>query len=88
VFLNGFLPYLVVRFDEARLSPERLARAWNPASFWVAIVVFGPFSIPVHFVRTRRSLLGLALGLSCGAAALLLAFGVVATLGWLLGVDA
>ncbi|MEO6603615.1 MAG: hypothetical protein ABIQ16_27270 [Polyangiaceae bacterium] len=28
--LNALLPYLVVRGDLARLSEERLARAWPP----------------------------------------------------------
>jgi hypothetical protein len=53
----------VVRRDERRLPPERLARAWNVASFWSAVVAFGPLCIPVHFVRTRRNLIGVLLGL-------------------------
>jgi purine-cytosine permease-like protein len=53
----------VVRRDERRLPPERLARAWNVASFCSAVVAFGPLCIPVHFVRTRRNLIGVLLGL-------------------------
>ena len=53
----------IVRWDSRRLSPERYARSWNSASFWSAVVGFGPLCIPVHFARTRRSLLGLGLGL-------------------------
>jgi len=53
----------VVRFDMRRLPPDRLARCWNDASFWSAVVAFGPLSIPVHFARTRRSVLGFFLGL-------------------------
>jgi hypothetical protein len=87
VFLSSYFPYLIVRFDEKRLSPERLARAWNPASFWIAIVVFGPLSLPVHFTRTRRSLLGFALGLGLAAAAMLAASLPLQLLGWLFGVD-
>ena len=52
----------VVRLDMRRLPPERLLRSWNVASFWSAVVAFGPLSIPVHFVRTRRSVLGFLLG--------------------------
>jgi hypothetical protein len=52
----------VVRRDMRRASPERLLRAWNDATFWTAVVVFGPLCIPVHFVRTRRSIVGLLIG--------------------------
>jgi hypothetical protein len=52
----------VVRRDMRRASPGRLVRAWNDASFWSAVVVFGPLCIPVHFVRTRRSFVGLVIG--------------------------
>jgi hypothetical protein len=69
--LNIALPALLVRWDERRLSDLGLSRAWNTASFWSAIVAFGPLAVPVHFMRTRRSLLGFVLGL--GALALLVA---------------
>ncbi|HVU02641.1 MAG TPA: hypothetical protein VHE30_12855 [Polyangiaceae bacterium] len=52
----------VVRGDQERLSPERRRRAWNSASFWSAVVAFGPLCIPVHFARTRRSVPGFLLG--------------------------
>lgn len=52
----------VVRNDMRRGGPERLARSWNAASFWSAVVVFQPLSILVHFVRTRRSVLGFLTG--------------------------
>ena len=87
VFLNSYFPYLIVRFDEKRLSAERLERAWNPASFWIAIVVFGPLALPVHFTRTRRSLVGLGLGLALAALAVLAAALPLELLGWLLGAD-
>jgi len=57
------VPALIVRRDLARLSGEPLARAWPDASLWAAVVVFGPLCLPVHFIRTRRSWLGLLLGL-------------------------
>lgn len=63
LLLGVALTAWVVRFDMRRLSPERFARCWNAASFWSAVVAFGPLSIPVHFARTRRSLLGFLLGL-------------------------
>jgi len=53
----------VVRWDSRRLSPERYARSWNSASFWSAVVAFGPLCIPVHFARTRRTVVGFGLGL-------------------------
>jgi hypothetical protein len=61
--LGVVLTAWVVRFDMRRLPPERFARSWNDASFWSAVVAFGPLSIPVHFTRTRRSVLGLLVGL-------------------------
>ena len=57
--LNAGLPYAIVKYDLKRLPPERLSRAWNEASFLSAVIVFGALSIPVHFVKTRRSLVGL-----------------------------
>lgn len=74
------LPALVIRRDILRLGPEKLARAWNDASLWSAVVAFGPISLIVHFARTRRSLWGLLLGL--GWAALVMALsGFIAGLG-------
>jgi hypothetical protein len=63
LFLNALLPYLMVRHDLRRLSPERLARAWTDASFLSAVVAFGPLALPVHFAKTRRTGEGLAEGL-------------------------
>lgn len=53
----------VVRRDVARLAPPELSRAWPEPSLWSAVVCFSPICVPIHFVRTRRSLLGVALGL-------------------------
>ena len=60
--LNIALPAWLVHWDEKRLSKLELSRAWPQASFWIAVVAFGPLSLPVHFLRTRRSLLGFLLG--------------------------
>ncbi len=57
------LPWGVVRFDMARLTGQQLDRAWPDSSLWSAIVAFGPLCIPFHFAKTRRSLLGVLLGL-------------------------
>ncbi|HEY8943639.1 MAG TPA: hypothetical protein VIM73_05225 [Polyangiaceae bacterium] len=57
------LPMLLIRQDMARLDRARLARCWNDASLWSAVVAFGPVAVVVHFARSRRSLLGLLLGL-------------------------
>jgi hypothetical protein len=67
------VPYFILRRDFARLLPEQLDRAWPPSSFWAALVAFGPICLPFHFVKTRRSLWGLVLGLGW----MVLAFGVV-----------
>lgn len=72
IALSVAFPALVVRRDIARLAPLRLARAWNDASFWSAVVAFGPLALIVHFARTRRSLLGLLLGLGWAAAGIFL----------------
>jgi hypothetical protein len=73
------LPVWVIRRDMRRLSPERLARAWNDATVWSAVAAFGPLALIVHFARTRRSFAGLGLGLGWAIASL--AIGVA--LGWL-----
>ena len=62
IVLGVVLTAWVIRHDMKRLAPARYARSWNDASFWSAVVAFGPFSIPVHFTRTRRSILGFLLG--------------------------
>ncbi len=64
------LTFLVIRRDEGRLTGVAAARGFPSATFWVAVIVFGPLSIPIHFVRTRRSWTGLMLGLLWFAATL------------------
>ena len=85
--LNAALPYWIVKWDLARLSPTRLARAWNEASFLSAVIAFGPLSLPVHFVKTRRSWAGLALGLGAALGAILCSALAESALSWALGVD-
>jgi hypothetical protein len=62
IALGVVLTAWVVRRDMRRLPPSLYERSWSEASFWSAVVAFGPLSIPVHFVRTRRSVRGLFLG--------------------------
>jgi hypothetical protein len=64
IVLGIVLTATVVRRDMRRLPPERYVRSWNEASFWSAVVAFGPLCIPVHFIRTRRSLVGALLGVA------------------------
>ena len=61
--LNIAVPAWLVRWDMRRLAPGQLARTWNEASIWSAVVAFGPLCLPVHFIKARRSWLGLILGL-------------------------
>jgi hypothetical protein len=70
---------LVLLHDVKRLEPRLLVRAWPATSIWSAVALLGPFAILLHFVRTRRSLLGLGLGLAwfTGTALALEAFGWV-----------
>jgi hypothetical protein len=56
------LYFLIVGYDERRLRPEQLERAWPPSSKWSAIVGFGPVAVLVHFIRTRRGIGGVLLG--------------------------
>jgi hypothetical protein len=72
IALGIALPAIVIKKDLLRLEPTKLARAWNDASLWSAVVAFGPISLVVHFARTRRSLWGLVLGLAWAALTLLL----------------
>jgi len=85
--LGIYVTWWILRFDYRRLADKRLDRAWNDASFWLAIVMFGPFCLPFHFTKTRRSVLGFVLGIGWMVAA----FTVMTVLEWivsfLLGVD-
>lgn len=85
--LNAALPYLVVRYDLRRLPESQLARAWPEASFLSAVFAFGPLALPVHFTKTRRSLLGLGLGLAMCALTLMVETLLASALGMLLSVD-
>lgn len=53
---------LFVAWDERRLPPDARERAWPISTRLSAALAFGPFCLPVHFFRTRRSLWGTLLG--------------------------
>ena len=65
------VPAYVVKQDLRRLSGEQLARSWPDSSLWAAVVVFGPLCLPIHFIKTRRSWLGVLLAAGHLADALL-----------------
>jgi hypothetical protein len=89
--------FAVVLLDERFLSEERLERAWLPSSRTVALVVFGPIVLPLHFARTRghlrslRGVLGYPLGFALGVVATFLVLFVAELalegLAWALGVS-
>jgi hypothetical protein len=59
--------FLLLDWDESRLTDEQLARAWPPATRALVLtpLLLWPFwfvSPPAHFWRTRRSLLGVLEG--------------------------
>ena len=78
--------FVIVLRDERHLKPALLDRAWPPPSRVSAIVAFGVLCLPVHFGRTRRSVLGVLYGFvwlvlvsvldALAQAATLLAFGM------------
>ncbi|HEV8550731.1 MAG TPA: hypothetical protein VGQ57_16915, partial [Polyangiaceae bacterium] len=71
-----FVSAWIVRRDVKRLRPRELARAWPEPSLWSAVVGFSPLCIPIHFLRTRRSLLGALLGVAWFAGALVAVNGI------------
>jgi len=62
--------FVVLAWDETRMTNEMRDRAWPTASRRIAAVYFTPFALPIHFLRTRRSWRGLLLGLAWGTALL------------------
>ena len=62
--------FVVLAWDETRMTDEQRERAWPTASRRIAAVYFTPFALPIHYLRTRRSWRGLFLGLAWGAALL------------------
>jgi hypothetical protein len=80
-----FVSAWVVRHDLKKLAPELLSRAWPDSSFWSAVVCFSPICVPVHFVRTRRSARGVALGVAWFTATVAAVNGLAWVVGAALG---
>ena len=85
--LNSLVPYWIVKRDLSRLPSEQLSRAWPHASFLAAVLAFGPLSLPVHFTKTRRSLLGFGLGLGAALISVVVPSLLVVGLSALFGVE-
>jgi hypothetical protein len=90
VLLVGFFASIAVtawilHFDIRRLPPRLQARAWPVSSLWAAVAWFAPLCLLIHFVRTRRSIVGLLLGLAWLAGALVAIEGLAQAADWLIG---
>ena len=77
---------LLLSWDERRLSDEALARAWPVSTRGIAIVVGGVLCLPLHFARTRRTVLGFFLGVAWMIGVGLLTGLVSALVAWALGI--
>jgi hypothetical protein len=74
----------ILYFDIGRLPPRLSARAWPVASLWAAVGWFSPLCLVVHFVRTRRSLWGVVLGIGWLAGAIVAIEALAQTADWLI----
>lgn len=81
-FFASIVTAWIVRFDIRRLPPPLKERAWPDSSVWAAAFWFSPLCLLIHFVRTRRSLLGLLLGVAWLAAAMLTISGLAYLAEW------
>jgi hypothetical protein len=80
LFLNSALTFWVVWADErylAAAAPDLLERAWPSSTRLAAAIAFGPLCLPIHFWRTRSSLLRRLLGLGAAAGVILVVQAVV-----------
>jgi hypothetical protein len=50
--------FALFAWDERRMTDEQRARAWPVASRRIAVVLFSPLCVLLHFLRTRRNLRG------------------------------
>jgi hypothetical protein len=79
------LPLALQRWDRSRLSPEQRARSWNTATWGAALYAFGPLSMLGWGWVTRRSVVGLGLGLLSAAALGAVSTGIGLLAAYLLG---
>ncbi len=82
------LTFFIVWLDERRMSEAMLERAWPPATRGAVVLWFSPFCLLVHFIRTRRSVVGAALGIAAIVFVFVVYFAVVALAGLAFGIDA
>jgi hypothetical protein len=82
---------VVVTHEPRSEAISATSRAWPVASRRCAVVVMGLVCVPVHFWRTRRSALGLILGIAWLAALVVVLSAaewiVSAVVGLALGMD-
>ncbi len=65
VAVAGLASCIALFFDLRAYSPLHLERSWPPVSRNAALVAFAPFSVAVHFWKSRRySFVGLLVGLA------------------------
>ncbi len=64
--------FAILRIDERRSTRIQRERAWPDSTRLSAVVVFGALALPVHFGRTRRTFLGVLLGLALAVSVVLL----------------
>jgi hypothetical protein len=72
--------FALFAWDERRMTDDQRARAWPIASRRIAVVMFSPLCVPLHFLRTRRSFRGVLLAVLWTVALLALLAAVGAAL--------
>lgn len=60
--LSTLALFSLLDWDESRLTPDALDRAWPPSTRTLALVYFGALALPIHFWRTRRTKQGFLIG--------------------------
>ena len=79
----------LLRFDEARLRPEQLARGWTMTSKLavvgcglLGVSLFFHLGVIVHFWRSRRSACGRLLGTLCAGVMFAVGVGILSRIEW------
>ena len=84
-FVTTTAIFALLRWDDGRMSPDDLARAWPQTSKVCAVIGFSFLAVPIHFARTRPNLRGVGLALLWTAAILALNVGTAALIDLLGG---
>ena len=74
--------FALLAWDEQRMTELQRERAWPVASRRAAVVLFSPLCVPLHFLRTRRSLRGVVEAIVWTVVLLTLLTAVDAVLEW------